>query len=197
MLRLALASILTCVALATASPADETLIGEDGLHKQSWFLNSSGDLRRDLSNASADGKILMLVIEQIGCAYCAEMHARNFQRPEILEVIESNFTVLQLDLNGSDVVVDLDGESAKESALMRKWGVFTTPTTIVLRNDATAGAPLKEAEAFRLPGYLKPFEHFAVLDYFASGAFEAEDLRPFMLAKFDELVSGGLNPASW
>ncbi len=197
MLRLLLGSFLTCIWLGQAAAADQTLVGEDGLHKQIWYLQSTGDLRRDLHKANTDGKTLMLVIEQLGCAYCVEMHARNFQRAEIVDVIKASFVVVQLDLRGDDPVVDFDGQITTEASMMRKWGVFTTPTTIVLRNDAAVGLSLQDAQAFRLPGYLKPFEHLAVLDYFATGAFKTEELRPYMRAKLDALVSQGFDPANW
>lgn len=197
MLKTFIASVFACAALAQPIAAEETLIGEDGLHKQDWFLQSTGDLRRDLHKAKTDGKTLMLVIEQLGCAYCAEMHTRNFQQPEIVDVIETSFVVVQLDLHGDDAVVDFDGQVTTEASVLRKWGVFTTPTTIVLRNDVEVGTSLQGAEAFRLPGYLKPFEHFAILDYFASGAYETEDLRPYMQTKLSALVSRGHDPANW
>ncbi|MGR3608701.1 MAG: thioredoxin fold domain-containing protein, partial [Sulfitobacter sp.] len=58
-------------------------MGDDGLHKTTWMRETFKDLREDLADANAEGKRLMLIIEQRGCIYCAKMHQEIFPLPNI------------------------------------------------------------------------------------------------------------------
>ena len=49
-------------------------LGDDGLHKTAWMRDTFKDLRDDLAEANAEGKRLMVLIEQRGCIYCTKMH---------------------------------------------------------------------------------------------------------------------------
>ena len=59
-------------------------VGDDGLHKQPWMR----DTFKDLAEATAEGKRLMVMIEQRGCIYCKKMHEEVFVIPEIAQYIE-------------------------------------------------------------------------------------------------------------
>ena len=77
---------------ARAEPA----LTEDGLYKQSWFLESFLELPEDLQGATNLGKRFAIMWELRGCPYCRETHLVNFARREIEEYIKSNFEILQL-----------------------------------------------------------------------------------------------------
>ncbi|MCB2105160.1 MAG: thioredoxin, partial [Rhodobacteraceae bacterium] len=53
-----------------ATPALAVELGDDGLHKPDWLRETFKDLREDLAEANAEGKRLMIIIEQRGCIYC-------------------------------------------------------------------------------------------------------------------------------
>jgi len=180
---------------ALAEPVVE--IGPDGLHIQPWFQETAGDVRLDLMAAAAEQKDMIILFEQEGCVYCIRLHNENFTKPEIVDLITSSFLVFQMDMVGADAIIGFDGEKVTEAQLARKWGVTTTPTTIVLLSQNPSAGSLKEAEVFRLPGYLKSFEYLSVIDYFASGAFETQALGPFMRTKAVEFTERGINPKSW
>ena len=60
--------ILAFAAAVMALPVwSEARMGDDGLHKQDWFLDSFLELPDDLAEADAQGKYLMVLIEQAGC----------------------------------------------------------------------------------------------------------------------------------
>ena len=70
-------------------------LGDDGLHKASWMRDTFLDLSEDLEEAKAEGKRLMILVEQRGCIYCKKMHEEVFVVPEIAQYIEDNYFVLQ------------------------------------------------------------------------------------------------------
>ena len=45
----------------------ESILGDDGLYHQPWFLNSFLDLKDDLAEAAAEGKRFAVIWEQRGC----------------------------------------------------------------------------------------------------------------------------------
>ena len=65
------ATIFTITPLPTeASEIPQPTLGEDGLYRQSWFLESFLDIKEDMQTAKANGKRLVVFIEQKGCIYC-------------------------------------------------------------------------------------------------------------------------------
>jgi len=58
------------MALCLAVPVMAAELGDDGLHKTDWMRETFKDLREDLDEANAEGKRLMILIEQRGCIYC-------------------------------------------------------------------------------------------------------------------------------
>ena len=46
-------------AMVMALPAAAVELGEDGLHKPAWFVETFKDLRDDLEDANAEGKRLL------------------------------------------------------------------------------------------------------------------------------------------
>ena len=172
-------------------------VGDDGLHKQDWFLNSFLEMSDDLAEAADEGKLLMVIIEQAGCPYCRELHNVNFARTEIADYIQENFVVVQLDLWGSREVLDFDGETLEERDLARKWGVNFTPTTLVFTMEDGAPDSFFHAEAFRMPGLLKPFHYLSSLEYVATGEYKEQAFQRFLQDKFEELETKGITPDVW
>ena len=103
-------------ALVMAMPVGAAELGDDGLHKTDWMRETFKDLREDLAEAGAEGKRLMLIVEQRGCIYCTRMHEEVFPRPGIADYIRENYFVVQINLHGDIEVTDFDGESLSEKA---------------------------------------------------------------------------------
>jgi thioredoxin-related protein len=138
-------------------------LGDDGLHKTSWMRDTFKDLREDLAEANAEGKRLVLFIEQRGCIYCKKMHEEVFPQPDLSSYIEENFFVVQLDLHGSATAVDFDGEEAEQRALARKWGILFTPTLVFLPKEVPEGSTAMESAVAVMPG---AFSKSTTLDLF-------------------------------
>ncbi|KEO51648.1 thioredoxin family protein [Thioclava indica] len=175
----------------------EAVMGDGGLYQQSFFHDSFLDLGDDLNEAAAEGKGLIVLFEQRGCPYCREMHLVNFQRRELIELINASFIVVQLDLWGARAVVDFDGEALEERALAQKWFVNFTPTQILIPPQNAGADDLRQAEAFRMPGYFKPFHHLSGLEYVASGAYRDQPFQRFLQDKFAALQAQGIDPDVW
>ena len=142
----------------------------------------------------------MVLFEQNGCPYCAEMHAVNFEREEIVSYLEENFMVIQIDMWGSREVTDFDGEALEERALARKWFVNFTPTTLFFALDDANTPPesMRDALVFMLPGYFKPFHHLSSLEYVATdGYIEQPNFQRWLQAKADHMRENGEEVDLW
>ncbi|MCC2111283.1 MAG: thioredoxin family protein [Hyphomicrobiales bacterium] len=178
---LGLAALVPAIACAEMEPP---VLTEDGLYKQSWFLESFLELADDLDTAAANGKRLVIMWELKGCPYCKETHFVNFADPEIHAYIRDNFDVLQLNLIGSRRVTDFDGEELSEKELAKKYGIRFTPTFQFFpeNSDGLAEKPASEREVTRAPGYLKPPHFLAMFRYVRERAYENGSFRNYLRA---------------
>lgn len=172
-------------------------LGDDGLHKQPWFLDSFLELGDDLAHAADQDRHLMILFEQKGCPYCRELHQVNFARPEIADYIKANFDVIQLNLWGSREVMDFDGEVLEERDLAQKWGVNYTPTTLLFAAEAVGAQSARDAESFRLPGYLKPFHYLSSLEYVETDEYRQQPFQRYLQDKFEAFEKQGIDPDVW
>ena len=147
-----LAVVLFSVGMASA----EAVMGDDGLHKTDWMRDTFKDLREDLDEANAEGKRLMLLVEQRGCIYCDKMHKETFPHPVVEQLIRDNYFVVQINLHGDTEIVDFDGEELSEKQAMRKWGVLFTPTMMFLPVEVEAGQTALQAAVSVMPGAFGP-----------------------------------------
>ena len=192
-----LAVISTVLFAHTAQSAE---VGDNGLHLQPFFADTFLEMGEDLAEATAEGKDLMVLFEQNGCPYCAEMHAVNFEREEIVSYLEENFMVIQIDMWGSREVTDFDGEAMEEKALARKWFVNFTPTTLFFALDDPDNPPesMRDALVFMLPGYFKPFHHISSLEYVATDGYkEQPNFQRWLQAKADHMREQGQEVDLW
>ncbi|MCF6443686.1 thioredoxin family protein [Nereida sp. MMG025] len=144
------AMILALPFLALSVSAAE--IGDDGLHKTTWMRDTFKDLREDLEEANAEGKRLVVMIEQRGCIYCTKMHNEVYPRDEIANYITDNFFVVQINLHGDLEVVDFDGEVLSEKQAARKWGMLFTPSVMFFPQEVEADLTAQQATVAMMPG---------------------------------------------
>ncbi len=143
-------------ALMLSLPVAAAELGDDGLHKTDWMRDTFKDLREDLGEANAEGKRLMVIVEQRGCIYCTKMHEEVFPRPEIADYIRENFFVVQLNLHGDLEITDFDGESLSEKQAARKWGLLFTPSILFLPETVEEGHTAAQAAVALMPGAFGP-----------------------------------------
>ena len=175
---------------------DEPAVDDDGIYTQPWFNHTSFlVLSEDLEEAASEGKRFAILWEQKGCPYCRELHRVNFAKPAIRDYIKDNFQVLQLNLWGSKMVTDFDGEELEERDLAKKWRVLFTPTIVFTAPKLDeAGA---NAEVVRMPGYFKPFHFISMFEYVKAEAYQEQDFQRFLQDKFKRLEAEGKKPEVW
>ncbi len=145
-------TILAALMLATAGPALAVELGDDGLHKPDWLRETFKDLREDLGEANAEGKRLLVMVEQRGCIYCIRMHGEVFPDPAIDKLIRDHYFVVQINLFGDVEVTDFDGTVLPEKDMAVRWGVMFTPTLIFLPEEVPEGKTAAEASVAMMPG---------------------------------------------
>lgn len=143
-------TLMTVMFLALPVAAAE--VGDDGLHKTDWMRETFKDLPADLAEANEEGKRLVILFEQRGCIYCAEMHEKVFPREEIGAYIRENYFVVQMNLHGDTEVVDFDGETLTEKKAARKWGLLFTPSILFLPEEVPADQTAAQAAVALMPG---------------------------------------------
>ncbi|WP_425099710.1 thioredoxin family protein [Tropicibacter sp. S64] len=142
----------TALAMVLAMPVLAAEVGDDGLHKETWMRDTFKDLREDLDEANAEGKRLVVFVEQRGCIYCQKMHEEVFVDPGLSSYIAENFFVVQVNLHGDTEVTDFDGESLSEKDLARKWNVLFTPNIVFFPEAVPEGESGARAAVAVMPG---------------------------------------------
>ena len=180
------AGAAAAVGLAAAvARAEQPTLTEDGLYRQSWFIESFLELGDDLEATRKAGKRFAVMWELKGCPYCKETHFVNFARPDISDYVRTNFDILQLNIIGSRKVTDFDGEELGEKQLAAKYGVRFTPTIQFFPEQAEglkAKAP-REREVSRIAGYLRPDDFVAMFRYVRESAYQSQTFRDYLKAR--------------
>lgn len=188
---------LGVLGLVMATSAGAAEMGDDGLHKQPWFTDSFLEMADDLAEAGAEGKDLLILIEQQGCPYCRELHEVNFERQQIVDHLKENFMVVQLNMFGAREVVDFDGEALEERDLAVKWAVNFTPTVVIFPSNALDTSSARAAEAFRMPGYFKPFHFLKSLEFVTTDAYRDQVFQRYLQDVFQQMEEKGETPDVW
>ncbi|NOR31842.1 MAG: thioredoxin fold domain-containing protein [Sulfitobacter sp.] len=166
---------LTVMSLALAGSAYAVELGDDGLHKTEWMRDTFKDLREDLAEANAEGKRLMLTVEQRGCIYCTKMHQEVFPLPNIDSYLKEHYFVVQINMFGDVEVTDFDGESLPEKDMVRKWGMMFTPTLVFLPEDVAEGQTAAQAAVATVPGAFGPGTTFNMLQWVVDKEYEGDE----------------------
>lgn len=133
-------------------PMNAAELGDDGLHKPDWLRETFKDLGEDLAEANAEGKRLLIIIEQRGCIYCTKMHEEVYPDPEVDALIREKYFVVQINMFGDVEVTDFDGTTLPEKEMVARWGVLFTPTMIFLPESVEDGQSAAQASVATMPG---------------------------------------------
>lgn len=139
-------------AVVFALPAWASEIGDDGLHKPDWYHFTFKDLQEDFADAKAEGKRLLLIVEQTGCIYCKEMHETTFQDERVLKLLREDYFPIQINLHADTEITDTDGEALTEKQATRKWGILFTPTMIFLPPELDPTKSVAQQAVAVMPG---------------------------------------------
>lgn len=180
--------ILACAAFcAVTFGAIAAELGDDGLHKAPWMRDTFKDLGEDLAEASAEGKRLMVMIEQRGCIYCQKMHEEVFPIPEIAQYIEDNYFVVQINMFGDVEVTDFDGTTLPEKDMVKKWGALFTPMILFLPEEVDQDASAAQLAVAQMPGAFGRYTTFNMLNWVVEKGYQGEEtFQRYHARKFAE-----------
>ena len=161
-------------------------IGDDGLHKASWMRDTFKDLSEDLEEANAEGKRLMVMVEQRGCIYCKKMHEEVFVIPEIAEYIEDNFFVVQINMFGDVEVTDFDGTTLPEKDMVKRWGALFTPSIYFFPEEVEGTSIATQAAVANMPGAFGRWTTFNMLNWVVEKGYDGEEpFQKYHARKFE------------
>lgn len=169
------------MALLTLAQTGEAL----AMVYQPFIKTSFLNLKEDLAEAKQAKRGLMVIYEQEGCPYCAQMHKVNFSDRETIDLITKNFDVVQMDTLGSRMVVDLDGKAMTEKQLAEKLRVQYVPLVGFFGPDGK--------EVFRLPGYFQQPDMFrAGLTYVIEKQYDKVPFSEYAAKRAPQTLTKGL-----
>ncbi len=171
------------IGLATPALADVPL-GDDGLHKPDWLQETFLDLREDLADANAQGKRMMIMIEQRGCIYCTKMHEKILPDPRIDALIREAFFIVQMNLYGDLEVTDFDGTVLSEKDMARRWNTVFTPTMIFLPEEVPEGETAVEAAVAIMPGAFERLTTLAMFTWVRDKEYDNIDFQRYFAENF-------------
>ena len=182
---LVIMSVFSAVQLSAAE------LGDDGLHKAPWMRDTFKDLSEDLAEATAEGKRLMVMVEQRGCIYCTKMHEEVFVVPEIAQYIEDNFFVVQINMFGDVEVTDFDGTTLPEKEMVKRWGALFTPSIYFFPENVSADQIATQAAVANMPGAFGRWTTFNMLTWVVEKGYETDEpFQKYHARKFEEQQKG-------
>jgi len=178
-------AVLLAVGLACQAVAAE--LGDDGLHKAPWMRDTFKDLSEDLDEANAEGKRLMIMVEQRGCIYCKKMHEEVFVMPEIAQYIEDNYFVVQINMFGDVEVTDFDGTALPEKDMVKRWGALFTPNIYFIPQEVPEGSNAAQAAVANMPGAFGRWTTYNMLNWVVEKGYEGDEpFQKYHARKFEE-----------
>ncbi len=168
-------SILGAVAIIVALPLLAATLGDDGLHKADWMRDTFKDLREDLEEANAEGKRLMIIIEQRGCIYCTKMHEDVFPDPEVATALNDHFFVVQINMFGDVEVTDFDGTTLSEKDMVQRWNALFTPNMMFFPLDVEDVVPAHQAAVAIMPGAFGKWTTLNLLNWIVEEGYETDE----------------------
>lgn len=94
-----------------------------------FFDTTLGDYAAELRTAQQQGKQgILLVLEAEGCPYCKRMREQVLSRAEVQQYFRRHFGVFSVDINGSVMVIGIDGKEQTEKTFVRSLKFKGTPS---------------------------------------------------------------------
>ena len=150
-------------------------IGDDGLHKAPWMRDTFKDLSEDLEEANAEGKRLMVIIEQRGCIYFKKMHEEVFSLEDIASYIDENYFVVQINMFGDVEVTDFDGTALPEKEIVKKWGALFTPMILFFPENVPDDQIASQAAVATMPGAFGRHTTFNMLNWVVEKGYDGDE----------------------
>lgn len=179
--------LITLFAIVFSTTTVAAELGDDGLHKAPWMRDTFKDLGEDLAEATAEGKRLMVLVEQRGCIYCKKMHEEVFSVPDIATYIEDNFFVVQINMFGDVDVTDFDGTTLPEKEMVKRWNALFTPSIYFFPEEVSDDQTATQAAVANMPGAFGRWTTLNVLTWVVEKGYESDEpFQKYHARKFEE-----------
>ncbi len=179
--------ILTAFAMVFCAVTALAEIGDDGLHKTPWMRDTFKDLSEDLEEASAEGKRLMVMVEQRGCIYCKKLHEEVLVIPEIADYITENYFVIQINMFGDVEVTDFDGTTLPEKDMVKRWGALFTPSIYFFPEQVSGDKPALQEAVATMPGAFGRWTTLNMLTWVIEKGYDSDEpFQKYHARKFAE-----------
>jgi thioredoxin-related protein len=141
-----------------------------------WFKESFLDLREDLAEARAEGKLgLMVLFATEGCSYCAEFIRRSLGDERLASRVRSRFDAIGLEIFSDLEMVGPHGTPLRVKSFAEREGAEFAPTLVFYGDDGNL--------LYRGVGYHSPERFARVLDYLTGGHYLNTSFRDFTAAE--------------
>ena len=181
--------ILATATLSIAGAISQPVKGDDGIYRHSWMTETFLDLQEDHQSAKANGKRLVVFVEQKGCIYCRKIQTEILVIPRINAYVRKHFEVVQVDMWGAKEITDFDGEVTTEKKLVRKWGLLFTPTIVFFPEniDSMQGKNGKEIALAMMPGAFGEYTFIAMFEWIQKKLYKkGEHFQKYVIRKSQE-----------
>ena len=135
---------------------------------------------RDLS--SVDGPLL-LILEDGSCYDCAAFHEGVLAHELVRKEIEP-FTVVRLDADSDEKIIDVTGKETTAAALAREHEMIYRPGVLFFDKGVLVRRP---------NNFIYPFHFKEILRYVAGGHYKQIDYFPYLEQRTEELLAAGVD----
>ncbi len=138
-----------------------------------WFKLSFLELHDDVMDAKKAGKRgIILYFGQKYCPYCKAFLHDNFTKRDIVHYTRKHFDVIAINVKGSRLVTDVNGDVMPENEYAIRYKANFTPTIVFVGTDGKY--------LLRLVGYQSPYRFMAALEFIADNHIKKMDFRRFL-----------------
>jgi len=146
--------------------------------EDAFFDETFGNYQEELEVAIEDGKKGVFVFYHMEeCPFCHRMRTTIMTEPDVIELYKSNFLTIMHDIEGSNEIVDFDGQTATAQTLAeKKYRVRATPVMMIFDTD---GKPL-----VKYTGPTRTKDEFKWLaEYVMDGSYQTQSFTKYKRAR--------------
>lgn len=155
---------------------------EQNLDKDIYTLRDD-ELFTQLTDLSGVRGPLAMIFEDGSCYDCNEFHDSILSRPEVRTELKA-FTVVRLDANSDEDIIDLDGSKTTARALAKKHQMIYRPGVLLFDE----GELVRRYDSLLFPHHFK--EGFR---YVSGGYYKTQDYRAYSEVRTEELLARGIS----
>jgi len=150
--------------------------------KRNVYQLRNNTLFTELTDLSSVKGPLMVIFEDGSCYDCNEFHDGILAHPLVRKELEP-FTIVRLDADSSQPIIDVDGNSTTPKELAEKHQMIFRPGVLAFDN----GQLIRRHDSLTFPHHFKES-----MRYIAGGFHNKQDYRSYSEQRTEELLSQGV-----